>query len=287
MAVIDFNEGLIEVIRMIPEERNELPAKRIFDTLMRSAIEKYFDIHEEVTNLSALWESFGVNPKDKWVRDIEDYVINGFFDTMEEHEKKRDYNFEMRYKDGYLTIPYLNKDPRCTPGFKLKGKIQLGALVELTRQHLSFDKHLDESNYLDIAISMFTHHFKSTLMGFITPSEHPLETYYEKHQLVEVAYSINNDPTERYEDDTVEDLINFVFSEYFESVDVLMAMIYETLEITPSSVVEIYKKDSFFYIYKSTESIEEIVFRQVFDLGTCSIKDAESIEEKDYCHCYL
>lgn len=287
MAVIDFNAGLIEVIRMIPEERNELPAKRIFDTLMRSAIEKYFDIHEEVTNVSALWESIGVDPKEKWVNDIEDYVIEGFFNTMEDHDKKRNYNFEMRYKDGYLTIPYLNKDPRCTPGFKLKGKIQLGALVDLTRQHLSFDKHLDELNFLDVAISMFTHHFKSTLMGFITPSSHPIETYYEKHQLVDIAYSINNDPTEKYEDDTVEDLINFAFSEYLESVDILMSMVYETLEITPSSVVEIYKKDGFFYIYKSTETIEEIVFRQVFDLGTCSIKNAESIEEKDYCRCYL
>lgn len=287
MAVIDFNEGLIEVIRMIPEERAELPAKRIFDTLMRSAIEKYFDIYEEVTSVSVLWESVGVNPKDKWVRDIEDYIINGFFDTMEEHEKKRDYNFEMRYKDGYLTIPYLNKDPRCAPGFKLIGKVQAGLLVDLTKAHLRFAKYLDDGDFLDISISMFTHHLKSTLMGFITPKEHPLLTYFEKHQLVELAYSINQDNNEKYEEDSLDDLLAFTFEEYFEAIEVAMGMIYETMAITPSTVVEIYKKDCFFYIFKSSETLEEIVFRQVFDLGTCSIKDAESIEEKDYCHCYL
>lgn len=287
MAVIEFNDGLVKVLELLPDDRQELPAKKIFDTLMRYSIESYFDIHEVVTNTTALWESLSVNPNEKWVKEIEDFIILGFEDTMRDVGKKPDYGYEMRYKDGVLTIPYLNKDPRCSSGFRPCARVDVSVLVGVTKKHLRFNKQLDDGNYLDIAIQMFVNHFKTTLMGFITPCEHPLATYFEKHQLVEIAYSINDDAGEKYEDDTIDDLVNFIFEAYFKDVDFIMSDIYRTLDISPSTIVELYKKDTHFHIFKSTETLEEVVFRQVFDLGTCSIKDAEQIKEKDYCQSFV
>lgn len=287
MAAVDFNDGLAQMLELIPDEKTELPVKKVFDTLMRHSIEDYFDHHEVVTDLDAMWKSVGVDSTDAWVGKVESLVANGFCDMMEDMDKPRDYRYQVHYKDGVLTIPFLDMEPRASDGFRLIGKIRTGCLFDATRRHLKFDKHVDESGALDIANDMFVHTIKTYMMGFPTPTESPLENYYEKHQLVEIAYSINDDSAEEYENDSVEDLIAFVFSDYLEEIDYVMTTLYTTLEINSSSVVEIYRKGGLIYVYKHLETIEEIVFKQIYDVGNCTIKEGTIDDPKWLCQCYV